>query len=52
MFERIEKRNQEVTKMEDENWAKRKIDIHRGSGDRTREEKRVGNAYLDCDYEE
>jgi hypothetical protein len=38
--------------MKDENWAKRKVDIHWGSGDRTRREKDFGNAYLDCDYEE
>ena len=38
--------------MKDENWAKRKISIHWGQGDRKDSEKQFGNAYLDCDYEE
>jgi hypothetical protein len=31
---------------------KKKMSIHWGSGDRTDEEKRIGNDYLGCDYEE
>jgi hypothetical protein len=34
------------------NKAKRSVSIHWGEGDRTDDEKRVGNAYLDCDYKE
>ncbi|MFH1324494.1 MAG: hypothetical protein ABIH64_04545 [Nanoarchaeota archaeon] len=29
---------------------KKKMDIHKGSGDRSKEEKRVGNNYLNCNY--
>jgi len=38
--------------MKDENWVKRKYDIHDGGGNRTRAEKRTGNQYLGCNYEE
>lgn len=37
--------------MKDENWAKRKIDIHWGEGDRTDEEKEFANLFLDADYD-
>lgn len=41
-----------MRRMNSVNWVKRKTNIHGGSGDRTDTEKRVGNAYLNCDYED
>jgi hypothetical protein len=38
--------------MKGENWAKRKTNLRKGSGDRTRKEKQMGNDYFDCDYED
>lgn len=38
--------------MKDENWAKRKTNLRRGSGDRTDKEKQIGNDYFGCDYQE
>lgn len=37
--------------MENDKIAK-KIDLCKGSGNRSAEEKRIGNNYLDCDYKE
>jgi len=34
------------------NPLKGKMSIHQFSGDRTNEEKRIGNNYLNCNYEE
>ncbi len=38
--------------MKVENKIARTINIHKNSGDRTNEEKRIGNDYLNCDYED
>lgn len=35
-----------------EDIVKRKINLRRGRGDRTRKEKQIGNQYFGCNYKE